>query len=118
MSVASFYHQGAARVQYMLINFYLLDSNKNSNNSTTTWAGEEIRKLLESFESLKIFNGCLSMLENNQIELHKFGHRFLVKTKQCTEWNIPINCFLKCQMPEKSDKKSIKNQEFFFYQKL
>jgi hypothetical protein len=56
-------------------------NNKIAKNSTTTKAREKISTDLESLESYKIFDVCLTKFKNNQILINKISHRFILTTK-------------------------------------
>ena len=80
-SAASFCHQAAALVPDIFCNFYLAKSHKIDNNSATADARDKISIDLESLGIQKIFDVCLTKVENYKNLLNKISHRFLVTTK-------------------------------------
>ncbi len=85
ISAASFCHHVAALVSGMLCNFYVVKNHKIANNSATTEAREKISTDLNTLEFEKLFDVCLTKIENNQILRNKISHRFLMTNKLLSE---------------------------------
>jgi hypothetical protein len=79
----------SAWVSNIFLNFYLVKNHKIANNSTTTKARKKLSTDLESLESQKCFDVCLTIIKNRQILLDKISHRFLLTAKLCTGRKIP-----------------------------